>query len=199
MNRDVSARCLVACVLLAIAGCLIHHGPWDDYGGETLKVYGEPPGTAGQIVWQAVKDDPGVRDLLATQDEPDTLEIIGARGVRKTIVLVYTRPKVSGGPHTIQLDPIGSVFRSRGIGPAPTTPTPGSPARTPGPRRSRRGTKPPSETAESPGAPKGAAPTPEPKASGKPSPSMRVHCKIEPNDPTCQSYCGKGTQYEWCH
>lgn len=214
-RRRGAALLAFAFALGACANPITSHRPWDDYAGETLRVHGEDPATAGQLVWRSLQDQASVHDFLARQGEPDTLEIRGGKFSRKTIVLYYRRRGVSGGPRSIRLDPVKDGFTPRApepLAPPPAKSTTGR--RTGGARKARRQPAAPPETGVNPSDGAAApshtpAPPPDAAAAGEahaptapahagPNTEQRMTCPIDPLRGDCQDLCAGGKTYEWC-
>ncbi len=194
---------VAALLLQACSSPILSPKPWDGYAGETLKVYGQDPATAGQLVWRAVKEQEGSRDFLVTQGEPDSLQIRGGKFSQKTVILFYTRHG-AGAPHSIQLDPGKNGFVPRAPEPIATPEErPEKKSQLQNAHRHQNSPAPSSENAgkppaQSPGEANAApAPTPKPAQVG-PSSKQRVECPIDPTRPDCQALCTAGAPHEWC-
>ena len=128
------------------------------------------------MILRALERQARVADLLATEGEPDTLEVRGKRLEAKRIILVYRRP-VRGQPRRIVLDPSGDGYI----------------ARSPEPLRRRRA---PVRAAQV------QAPTTRPPCADcpKPQPSavQTLECPIDPARDDCRAFCTGGSSYEWC-
>jgi hypothetical protein len=198
--------------LLAIALCAVAcHGspmgkakPWDAYAGEKLKVHGQDPATAGQVVWRALKDEGSLRAFLARQGEPDSLEIQGGRFSgfsQKTIILYYTR-RGMGPPHSIRLEPAKDGYVPRASEPLSAPPTADKGPSPTGRRKFDDGS-----TMDAPRGPADAGDTEAPPASdARPAPvrrkaataEQRVTCPVDPTRPDCQALCASDATQEWC-
>ncbi len=218
-GRGVWIAITIAVGVAACSNAVTSRKPWDDYAGETLKVHGADPATAGQVVWRSLRDQDNLRAFLASHGEPDTLEIRGGRFAQKTIILYYTR-RSAGPPHSIRLDPGRNGFIPRAPEPIAKqgSQASGASAR-PRPRSEGANERPPTRAPESPArtiepAPArsvepGAAPTPagvgwhEPQAPptghhGGATADQRVNCPIDPTRWDCRALCSPGADYDWC-
>ncbi len=196
--------------LAACANPITSRKAWDGYAGETLKVYHEDPATAGQVVWRALNDQGGIRDFLARQGEPDSLEIRGGRFSHKTIILYYTRRSV-GPPHSIRLDPAKDGFTPRAPEPLATVQkAPGASGAKKGSQRARAKSPRPEASPDTDAVPdanatptegagkgvKTPAPRPGPDRDA-PTAEQRLTCPVDPMRADCQVFCVSGA-YEWC-
>ncbi len=193
-------------LLLGLAAC--HGGspmgkskPWDAYAGERLKVHGQDPATAGQKVWRALKEEPGLRGFLARQGEPDSIEVLGgtmARFSQKTLVLYYTR-RAAGPPHSIRLEPSKDGYTPRGSEPLAVPPTSERGA-------GRRGRSPgadvgtPMEAPRDTAAGETEAPPARPATVRRKAATaeQRVTCPVDPARADCQALCAGDATLEWC-
>jgi len=218
---------VIAVGITACSNPVTSRRPWDDYAGETLKVYGADRATAGQVVWRSLEDQENLHAFLASQGQPDTLEIRGGRFAQKTIILYYTR-RSAGRPHSIRLDPGPHGFiprapepimkqgseasgagarphpRSEGLRGEHPTRAPESPARTvePAPGRTVAPGAPPARGGEPGPAPTAFEPhAPQAEPTGRhggATADQRVNCPIDPSRWDCRALCSPGADYEWC-
>ena len=207
---DRTVRWGVLALALCAAAC--HGSPmgkakaWDAYAGEKLKVHGQDPATAGQVVWRALRDENSLRAFLARQGEPDSLEIQGGRFSKfsqKTIILYYTR-RGMGSPHSIRLEPSKDGYIPRASEPLSAQPTSDKASGTSG--RSYK-----SESGSTMDAPRGAGDAGDteapPAGDARPAPvrrkaataEQRVTCPVDPTRPDCQALCAGDATQEWCH
>ena len=56
---------VIAVGITACSNPVTSRRPWDDYAGETLKVYGADRATAGQVVWRSLEDQENLHAFLA--------------------------------------------------------------------------------------------------------------------------------------
>lgn len=171
---------------------------WDAYAGEKLKVHGQDPATAGQVVWRALKDEDSLRAFLARQGEPDSLEIQGGRLSRfsqKTIILYYTR-RGMGPPHSIRLEPARDGYVPRAPEPLSAPPTPSTTGRykSDSPMDAPRG---PADAGDTEAPPASEA-RPGPVKRKAATAEQRVTCPVDPTRPDCQALCASDATQEWC-
>src|SRR5258706_280868 len=90
-GRGVWIAITIAVGVAACSNAVTSRKPWDDYAGETLKVHGADPATAGQVAWLSPPDQDNPRPVLASHREPHTLEIRRGRFAQQTVILAYKR------------------------------------------------------------------------------------------------------------
>jgi len=182
MNRCRRTPATVVLLSLGLAGCLYLRPtfaprPWDRYGDAgALRVHGAHPSTAGPVILRALEHDPKVADLLATEGEPDTLEVRGRRLEPKRVILFYRRAS-AGKPRRIVLDPSNDGYIARMPEPLRTR------------RRSARATRTQPRTVKA-----GCTDCPRPQ----PTAAQHLECPIDPGRDDCRAFCTAGAPFDWC-
>ena len=163
--------------LIGVAGCMwlelvLRPKLWDDYPDSgPIQVYGADPATAGQRIYNTLKEEDDLKTFLAGHPEPDTIEVLGGRYTPKRFALVFKRAGLAKCSKVV-IDPTRGGWVPRPLESCLVT----RPTRTP-----HR----PSDQ-----------PTPTPRRT--PSPEDMVDCPIAPTRPDCRAFCVGGATYEWC-
>ena len=164
--------------LIGVAGCtwldlVLRPQLWDDYANSgPLQVYGADPATAGQRIYNTLKEEDDLKTFLARHPEPDTIEVLGGRFTPKRFDLVFKRARLAKC-YKVVIDTTRE-------------------GRVPRPLESCSVARP----ARTPHRPPRAQPTPTPRRT--PSPDDMVNCPIAPTRPDCRAFCVGGATYEWC-